>query len=559
MAPDVQRGGAAADPAPRRFDPGLANLARAQAFLAGGGALVGMLSVLLPHTREVNELGIILVQASSVSLAVWLWFRAGNVPRWVLSVTPLVGTISVSAVVYFSGDSTSAYALFYLWVAIYAFYLLSRFEAALQIGFAIFNYALVVLLVGVPGTAQANDALTHFTIVTGTFLATAIPLLYLRGRVEGLWARLSDAARTDLLTGLCNGQGLRETLTSELERARLSGGEVSTLSVDLDRFKDIERRLGHSAADELLCRVATLLDEATRRIDTVARTGPNQFTVVLPEIPVSEALIIAEQLLARVRRGTREEPAPLTASIGIASYPHDAITVEELLRLGDQALRAAKMLGRDRAVCFSSEVGSILGGAAEGRGNSHVHLATMLSLAEALDLRDSGTADHSEQVGTYAEMIARALGLSEQRVERVRLAGLLHDIGKVGIPDDILRKAGPLDDDEWEQIGRHPEIAARILGTRELVDIREWILTHHERPDGKGYPRGLAGTEIPLEGRILAVADAYEAMTADRVYRTGLGHRAALEELRQNAGTQFDPEVVDAFVRVLEQAAKAAS
>jgi putative nucleotidyltransferase with HDIG domain len=181
------------------------------------------------------------------------------------------------------------------------------------------------------------------------------------------------------------------------------------------------------------------------------------------------------------------------------------------------------------------------------------HLATMLSLAEAIDFRDSGTARHSGAVGEYAEQMARELGLPEQRTERVRLAGILHDIGKIGVSDAILRKPGPLNEAEWREIRRHPEFGARILGTRELVDIREWVLASHERPDGKGYPRGLRGEEIPLEARILAVADAYEAMIADRVYRPAIGERAAREELRSCAGTQFDSEVVETLLRVLER------
>jgi HD-GYP domain-containing protein (c-di-GMP phosphodiesterase class II) len=133
------------------------------------------------------------------------------------------------------------------------------------------------------------------------------------------------------------------------------------------------------------------------------------------------------------------------------------------------------------------------------------------------------------------------------------LAGILHDVGKVGIPDSILCKPGPLNDAEWEEMRRHPEIGARILGSSELVDVREWVLASHERPDGTGYPRGLEGGEIPLEARILAVADAYEAMTVDRVYRPAIGETPARGELLANAGTQFDAEVVAAFVRVLDR------
>jgi putative nucleotidyltransferase with HDIG domain len=174
-------------------------------------------------------------------------------------------------------------------------------------------------------------------------------------------------------------------------------------------------------------------------------------------------------------------------------------------------------------------------------------------LAETLDLRDTGTALHSLTVGRYAEMTATELGLPAERVDRIRLAGLLHDIGKLGVPDHVLRKPGKLDDAEWAEIRKHPELGARILAGANLDDIAGWVIAHHERPDGRGYPFGLPAEQIPFEARILAVADAYEAMTADRVYRAGLGHETAMGELRSCAGAQFDAEVVEAFLAALRQ------
>ena len=172
-------------------------------------------------------------------------------------------------------------------------------------------------------------------------------------------------------------------------------------------------------------------------------------------------------------------------------------------------------------------------------------------LAETLDLRDVGTARHSQTVGRYAECIARELGLADDRVERIRAAGVLHDIGKLGVADAVLKKPGPLTDEEWVEMRRHPELGARILDHANLRDISGWVRAHHERIDGLGYPRGSAGDAIPLEARILAVADAYEAMTADRAYRAAMSHGEAQAELRAGSGTQFDPQVVEAFLAVL--------
>jgi putative nucleotidyltransferase with HDIG domain len=178
----------------------------------------------------------------------------------------------------------------------------------------------------------------------------------------------------------------------------------------------------------------------------------------------------------------------------------------------------------------------------------------LVAIAEELDLSDSGTARHCETVARYAEAIARELRLDEDTVEALRLAGLLHDVGKVGVPRSIVRKPGPLSEEEWAAMRDHPRLGADILEDAGLEDIRDWILAHHERPDGAGYPRRLSDEEIPLEAKILAVADAYEAMTNDRCYRAAIGREEAIAELGRHAGSQFDEVVVDAFVRVLERA-----
>jgi putative nucleotidyltransferase with HDIG domain len=235
-------------------------------------------------------------------------------------------------------------------------------------------------------------------------------------------------------------------------------------------------------------------------------------------------------------------------SFGVASFPTHAADAEALMHAADQALYAAKAMGRDRSVIYNPEVlASVLGGHVDpDAGNEH--LSAVLVLAETLDLRDTSTSSHSQTVGRLAALIAKALGFEDARVERVRLAGILHDIGKIGIPDWILHKPGKLDEAEWAEIRKHPEMGARIAASAKLDDISEWILSHHERVDGAGYPHGLPAATIPIEARILSVADAYEAMTADRVYKPALPAEEAEQELRRHAGAQFDAEVVDALL-----------
>ena len=193
------------------------------------------------------------------------------------------------------------------------------------------------------------------------------------------------------------------------------------------------------------------------------------------------------------------------------------------------------------------------GGTGALRQFDELRLAAVMLLAETLDLRDAGTAQHSRIVGTFAKHTAAALGLAPDRVDRIHAAGVLHDLGKLGIADAILHKPGPLDAAEWREIVRHPEIGARILEHAGMRDIAAWVRAHHERIDGRGYPKGISGQQIPLEARILAVADAYEAMISDRPYRAGIPSVAAREELIRCSGTQFDPVVVDAFLASLER------
>ena len=259
---------------------------------------------------------------------------------------------------------------------------------------------------------------------------------------------------------------------------------------------------------------------------------------------------MAERLRRAAHRTFADQPMPVTISFGVASHPEHGDERDLLLASALRANDAAKELGRDRSVIYSAEVARMLA-ATPGADGAELQLATVVGLAEALDIRDTGSTGHSQTVGRYAQITATELGLAPERIERVRIAGLLHDVGKIGVSDRVITKPGPLDADEWQQMRTHPEIAARLLAHPEFDDLRAWILAHHERPDGRGYPAGLAAADIPLEARILAVADAYEAMTADRAYRPALGAEAARAELEAGAGSQFDAAVVRAFLAAL--------
>ncbi|MFL5869201.1 MAG: diguanylate cyclase, partial [Thermoleophilaceae bacterium] len=528
------------------MDPAV--MARAQAGLWAGGALIALLVAILPHPHEAYTFGFLVVAGIATATAGIINARAGRLPRWILHLASLVGTALISLCIYFSGERLGAPStdneMLYLWIALYSAYFFSLRQAGLQLAWVAVAYW-VVLAISAPSSVFA----ARWAETVGTLAVAAVLVQALRNRLMDLVDRLADAARTDPLTGLQNRRGFEESFGVEVERARRHNRPLTVLLGDLDHFKRVNDRLGHPAGDVALKRAGELLRTGRRRIDLVARAGGEEFAVILPETGEGDAFLVSERMRTAVERAFEDSPVPITMTFGLATFPGHGTTADALLSSADQALYAAKELGRNRTVIFSEQ----LGDATSQPGDREVHLDTLLALAEAIDLRDSRTADHSKTVGRYSGLIAAELGLGPGHVRRIEIAGRLHDVGKVGLPDSILRKPGPLDDAEWEAMRRHPQIGADILGSGHFEDIRGWILAHHESPDGKGYPFGLSGEEIPLEARILSAADAYEAMTADRVYRAALGVDQARDELGRCAGSQFDPRVVGAFLRALQR------
>jgi HD-GYP domain-containing protein (c-di-GMP phosphodiesterase class II) len=300
-------------------------------------------------------------------------------------------------------------------------------------------------------------------------------------------------------------------------------------------------------------RVARILASHGRVYDTVARTGGEEFTLLLPGSDEHEAFLAAERMRQAIASEFADDPVPITFSFGIATFPEHGRSADMVIESADQALYAAKALGRNRSIIFNREIAAIFAPEAGGRGLNASHLDELLSLAEELDVRDSGTPSHSRTVGRLCAMLAEQLGLPSESIERIEMAGRLHDIGKIGVPNAVLQKPGPLGATEMAHVRTHPEIGAEVLSGSGLEDLRSWVVAHHERPDGRGYPLGLKSDEIPIEAKIIAVADAFQAMTADRVYRPGMGNKAARVELLRCAGTQFDPRVIAAFMAVLDE------
>lgn len=361
--------------------------------------------------------------------------------------------------------------------------------------------------------------------------------------------RLAD---TDELTGLPN----RRALERRLEELPV-GADVRSLSVlvlDLDNFKQINDEHGHATGDDCLRAVARTIEASMREQDFAGRLGGEEFLVVLPDTGSKAAWLVAERLRARIGELPMPGGSPLTGSLGIASLPMHAASVGELVRAADSAMYEAKSIGRNRSVVFNPQ-GALAAKEITRRAQaSHDgYVGSVLALAAAIDARDPSTHAHSARVGAYAAAIASRIGMDADRVEEVRIAGLLHDVGKVGVSDAVLFKAGSLTDAEWGEMRRHPEIGANLLVHPDLAEVRDWVLHHHERPDGTGYPHGAAAVQIAPEALILGIADAYEAMTADRPYRPALSQERARAELIAGRGSQFDERLVDAFLGILDE------
>jgi diguanylate cyclase (GGDEF)-like protein/putative nucleotidyltransferase with HDIG domain len=520
--------------------------ARVAAGIFAGEALILTAVALLSSHSDGLGGGRVTIPATCAVIAVFLYVGAGWVRPRFLPVITALGTALVTAHVW-SAEHEPALSgeMLYVWLGLYVAYFFSTRQAAMQLALMASAYLGVLL-----ATTPLHSVAAAWLTLVGILFPAAGVLRAVRDGVTELVNRLSDAARTDTLTGLKNRLALDSELHAEVERAQSSGEPLSVVVGDLDYFKSVNDRLGHRAGDLALVRAGRILLRHRRGTDCIARTGGEEFTILLPGASEHEAYLMAENIRTAVEHEFRGDQAVLTFSFGVASFPHHGDSADSVLEAADQALYAAKALGRNRCVIFNPELSTIFA-PTDDRGADEFQLSTLVSLAEALDLRDTGTSDHSWTVGRYCAMIATELGLPPERVKRIEVAGVLHDIGKVGLPDAILQKPGPLGKNELAEIRTHPEIGAQILNSRGLEDLREWILAHHERPDGKGYPAGLPDAEIPLEAKILAVADAYEAMTADRVYRAGIEESAARSELLRCSGEQFDSRVVAAFLTAL--------
>ena len=380
-------------------------------------------------------------------------------------------------------------------------------------------------------------------VLVGPLLAIQ---LYQRAIVRAL--RAMRLALTDPLTGLGNHRHFHERLERELQHANERRLPLTLCFIDVDDFKRINDRFGHPAGDRVLSHIAARL----RQTGEAFRLGGDEFALLLPGYAESAALTAASSVVERISALELDQIGPVTVSAGVAISPQHATERDELIRLADSALYWAKEYGKNRVRGYRPDVIELaeLKRLASGPDRA-ARFRAAASLARAVDARDVYTGSHSQRVAELAARTARRLGLADEEVELTRLAASLHDLGKLAIPEEILRKPGPLTEPERIVLERHPQIGFRMLESLGVDPVADWVLHHHERWDGSGYPDGLPGERIPLGARIIFVADAYDAMISERVYRRRVSPTEAIAELDRCAGTQFDPHVVNALAKEL--------
>jgi two-component system cell cycle response regulator len=388
-------------------------------------------------------------------------------------------------------------------------------------------------------TGSLRDVLVVAVACAVLFLLTIV-------RLVGLVAAQRKLAITDSLTGLYTRRFFEAQLPIELARARRSGGSPAVLIIDVDRFKSINDRHGHPAGDRVLTEIATRLRDSVRDGEVLARYGGEEFALLVPHVDVQDLPVIAD----RLRRQVAASPimaAPdtwvtVTISVGTASYPLHGEEPCELVATADRALYAAKSAGRDQIV---------LGGRSTTSGITDADRLLVDYLCEVADRVDGwlSSYEHSRAIGRWSNVLACELGLAPNVVRRAELSGRLHDVGKIVIPESVLRKPGALSEEEWRLVRRHPDFGFQLARMIPGHDgVARVIRQHHERFDGGGYPEGLTGQEIRIEARLLAVCDSWAAMRSDRPYQQACSEDRARSEIMAGRGTQFDPDVADLFL-----------
>lgn len=434
------------------------------------------------------------------------------------------------------------------------------------------NNCLGVMLVG---DNHAKNNLDLYSLLANNLA------LYMQN--SELLEKVNANTNIDAITTLSNHRGFQEILSQELNKAEADGTSLSIVMLDINNISKINRELGHAKGDEVIKLVAEKVKHNIRSTDSAGRYGGDEIAIILPNTSTDEAKYIAEYLTYSLSCCFVDDVGPVKVAVGIATYPECTKDQEKLLILAEQAMYISQARGyKDGMSAIISSMDfnfwddMALNSFAEVLTKRHAqiginfeeelvhkfnneqvvsqnHLMDMVtSLASAIDAKDTYTRGHSTSVSRYSEALARAVNLPEAEVERIALGALLHDVGKIGIPENVLKKPTHLLEDEWEIMKQHPVIGAEkvLMPNESLRDLIPMVKYHHEHWDGSGYPEKLKGEDIPLSARIVSIADAYHALISDRPYRKGMTVQKACEILKMGAGMQWDSSLVRHFIQI---------
>lgn len=400
----------------------------------------------------------------------------------------------------------------------------------------------------------SSTAETRFYLAAAVVLVSLLALRSWLGTLEGSY--LLRQSVTDRLTGLANLRAFQSAVPG-LVAGR--DDSVCLIAADIDGFRRMGELGGRPEADRLVRGVAEAIATVVRRRGTAYRLGDDDFVIAMAGIGPADGAAVAGRLLSEVESTVRFGAMAVSVSAGVACAPEHGAEAEVVLRKALSAREWARAAGGARVRVYDEAEGAHILDPVERleRIRKGEHLATVRALAAAVDARDPHAPEHSRLVAQIARDLAREIGFSEERAALVETAALLHDIGKLAVDDRVLRSPHPLTPPEHERVEEHPVLGEQILGSASIDEVLPWIRHHHERWDGEGYPDGLAGEAIPIEARIIAIADAYEVMVTGRPYQPALGHHAALRHIELEAGGQFDPSIASAFVRLMWHATPA--
>lgn len=509
---------------------------------------------------DIVKINLIIVIMVSIAFMYFLWLISryeGNIDiniNFIDIIETIILTIIFITVILCTGKNSSGYKLLSIFIV-----LISSIQFGKSYGLIVsIIQSISIICINITTTNWNKDAISVYfhndLVLSAALIVTALIIgMYVDTEKEHT-KELKELANKDELTGLFNHRYFQDYLTKSIEDAERNDKEISLLFMDIDHFKIYNDINGHLAGDLLLKQMGTILKNNMRENDIVARYGGEEFAVVLPNTTEYDAVNIGERIRKAIQDsefiGQKNQPdGNVTMSIGVSSYPTRASNKHQLINTADDALYRAKSFNKNRVESYHSVLDDLCK-QMEINDDTIKSLKTFINM---VNLKDRYTYGHTERVVIYVKWFAKTLNLNDTEQVILQIAAYLHDIGKLEIPEPVLNKKGKLTDEEFQMFRNHPQMGTDLISNiKQFEQFVPLIKHHHERYDGKGYPDKLKGEEIPYLARMLTIADSFDAMTSNRPYNIRKTHEEGIEELKRNTGTQFDPQLTEKFIEMLE-------